>query len=330
MKEFLDRDESTIHHFDENKVSHDELLAEMKLEAVLATENSPYLEVRANVEPTDDPTMPSLTFRVLFLGTVASGLGSFVDTLFANRNPSVNIGANVAQLLAYPCGRFLAGVLPRKTFRTFGKEWTLNPGPFTPKEHMLITIMANVSFSAGYTNSIIPTQAMPFLFNMAFARKFGYQLLNTLGFTFVGYGLAGLTRRFLVYPSVAVWPSTLSMVALNKSFHTTENEPVRGPFGKIWTLSREKFFLITFGMMFVYFWFPSFIFQALSTFSWMTWIAPDNIHLSAITGMTGGVGLNPWPTFDWNIINTNGTVPLSLPSFTIVNQLVGVVAAALM
>jgi hypothetical protein len=35
----------------------------------------------------------------------------------------------------------------------------------------------NVSFSSGYTNSIIPTQAMPFFFNMEFARSFGYQLL---------------------------------------------------------------------------------------------------------------------------------------------------------
>lgn len=25
----------------------------------------------------------------------------------------------------------------------------------------------------------------------------------------------------------------------------------------------------------------------------MTWIAPDNIHLSAVTGFWGGLGLNP-------------------------------------
>jgi len=189
--------------------------------------------------------------------------------------------------------------------------------------------MANVSFSSGYTNSIIPTQAMPFFFDMQFARKFGYQLLNTMGFTFVGYGLAGLTRRFLVYPSVAVWPSCLAMIALNKSFHTTTNEPVRGPFGRMFTMSREKLFLWTFLAMFVYFWFPGFIWQSLATFSWITWIAPNNINLSAVCGITGGMGINPWPTFDWNIINANGTVPLTLPSFTIVNQLIGIVAATL-
>jgi hypothetical protein len=30
---------------------------------------------------------------------------------------------------------------------------------------------------------------------------------------FVGYGMAGLTRRFLVYPSYAVWPTSLVTIA---------------------------------------------------------------------------------------------------------------------
>jgi hypothetical protein len=141
MQEFLERPEHETQEL--SKVhSYDELLKEMKLEAVLATENSPYLEVRANVDPTDDPTLPSLTFRVLLLGTLLSGLGSFVDTLFANRLPSVFISANVAQLIAYPCGKFLAKVMPTRKFRTFGKEWSFNPGRFNAKEHMLIAIMA--------------------------------------------------------------------------------------------------------------------------------------------------------------------------------------------
>lgn len=36
--------------------------------------------------------------------------------------------------------------LPKRKFRTFGYEWSLNPGPFNMKEHMLATIMANVTF----------------------------------------------------------------------------------------------------------------------------------------------------------------------------------------
>lgn len=116
---------------------------------------------------------------------------------------------------------------------------------------MLITIMAAVSFTSSYTTYIVPTQALPFWFNQGYAYNFGYQIMNSIGINFVGYGLAGLTRRFLVYPSAAVWPASLSIVALNKAFHTDENESVRGPFNRNYKLSRQKFFFLAFTAMFV-------------------------------------------------------------------------------
>lgn len=75
-----------------------------------------------------------------------------------------------------------------------------------------------------------------------------------------------------------------------------------------------------------YFFFPGFIFQALSYFSWMTWIAPDNIALSAITSPLGGLGLNPLPTFDWNVFSI-WLVPLTIPTFSIMNQFIGLLIA---
>lgn len=115
---------------------------------------------------------------------------------------------------------------------------------------MLITIMCSVSFGAPYTNYIVPAQALPVFFGEKWAFSRGYQFLNTLGTNFVGYGLAGLTRRFLVYPSVAIWPSSLNTVSLIKAFHTETNEPVRGPFNRMYTASRQKVFLLAFGAMF--------------------------------------------------------------------------------
>ena len=79
---------------------HTDLIREMKIEAILSTDNSPYTEVRANVDPTDDPTMPSLTFRVWVLGVLFAGAGAFIDTFFNVRQPPVIVGANIAQLLA--------------------------------------------------------------------------------------------------------------------------------------------------------------------------------------------------------------------------------------
>jgi hypothetical protein len=79
---------------------YEDIINEMKIEALLSTENSPYAEVRANVDNTDDPSMPSLTIRVWVIGCIFSAAGSFIDSFFLMRNPPVYIGANVAQLLA--------------------------------------------------------------------------------------------------------------------------------------------------------------------------------------------------------------------------------------
>ena len=66
-------------------------------EALLATTNSPYVEVRANVDPDDDPAMPVSTVRAWFIGVVFCCAGTFIDTLFAFRQPSISVGVNVAQ-----------------------------------------------------------------------------------------------------------------------------------------------------------------------------------------------------------------------------------------
>lgn len=76
-----------------------------------------------------------------------------------------------------------------------------------------------------------------------------------------------------------------------------------------------------------YFWFPNFIFQALSYFSWITWIAPDNVALTAICGSVNGLGFNPVPTFDWNIFPGGA---LTTPIFSLVTQMIGMLFSGMM
>ena len=102
-QEALDKLDDFVHGYDvimSDPASHGKLIREVKIECLLATESSPYLEVRANTESTDDPTMPCLTFRAIFIGTLFAGAGSFIDTLFAFRQPPVYVGVTVGQLLA--------------------------------------------------------------------------------------------------------------------------------------------------------------------------------------------------------------------------------------
>jgi hypothetical protein len=52
------------------------------------------------------------------------------------------IPATVATLLAYPMGIMMARILPSKLYKIGSLSFSLNPGPFSIKEHVLITIIA--------------------------------------------------------------------------------------------------------------------------------------------------------------------------------------------
>jgi len=116
---------------------------------------------------------------------------------------------------------------------------------------------------------------------------------------------------------------------LNAAFHTETNEPVPGPFRRIFKASRLKFFYISFAAMFVYFWFPDVLFTALSNFDWIAWIAPKNITMNSIVGFSNGLGFNPVPTFDWNVLLFNSQDPLMVPFFNTFNKFIGTFVASM-
>ncbi|EJD47639.1 OPT oligopeptide transporter [Auricularia subglabra TFB-10046 SS5] len=298
---------------EKDPTTYERLYQELKIEAALIIYNSPYPEVRAVVDNHDDPSLPASTFRAWSIGLIFVAAGAFINQFFSIRYPAISVGANVAQLLAYPAGKLWESVLPTREWTVGGRSFSLNPGPFNMKEHMVITIMANVGFNAPYTNYVVFVQYIPRFFNMPWASDFGYQILIGLSTNFIGYGLAGLTRRFLVYPTHAIWYSNLATIALNRAFHSGRNDVANG-----WKVSRMRYFLYCFGGMAVYFWFPGYIFQALSFFNWIVWIDPMNVNLAVITGSTGGsgLGLNPLPTFD---INQFYSDPWINPFYTTMN-----------
>ncbi|KAJ7155159.1 OPT-domain-containing protein [Mycena filopes] len=295
------------------------LYDELKIQAAMIVINSPYTEVRAVVDNYDNPREPVGTFRAWFIGTIFVAAGAFVNQFFSIRYPGIGVGTNVAQILAVPVAKLME-LLPATEFITFGLTWSLNPGPFNPKEHMLITEQRmipstyNVHHSELNAVQIVWVQYLPIYFNQPWATNFGYQILVALSTNLIGYGLAGLTRRFLVYPARAIWQGNLGAIALNRTFHQEKSYVANG-----WHISRLRWFTYCFLAMFAYYWFPVFICQALSYFNWMTWISPENVSLAAVTGVFG-LGLNPWPTFDYNMLYLD---PLVTPFFTTFNLFLG-------
>ena len=152
---------------------------------------------------------------------------------------------------------------------------------------------------------------MPLYYGLPFV-NFGYQLMLTLFVQLMGMGFAGYLRRFSVYPVKALWPTILPIIAMNRALTRPEaKETISG-----WTISRYRFFYVCTISMAVYYWLPGYLFTALSTFNWMTWIAPENLSLAILTGSSLGLGLfNPVTTFDWNVA-TSSYAALAQPFFS--------------
>ncbi|KAI8353799.1 OPT family small oligopeptide transporter [Mortierella sp. GBAus27b] len=264
-------------------------------------ENSPIPEVAAIVSNKDDPSMPVMTFRYYVMAVIFSIILSFFNQFFWFRTHPMTISTLVIQLLSYPFGRFMARVLP---------AGRLNPGPFSIKEHVLVALTANCAGGTAYAVDITVIQ------KVFYGQDFGFlaNFLLILCTQMLGYGMAGVLRRYLVYPAAMIWPANLVQVALFNTLHK-EEELAPGQW------SRFKFFLVATFAMFCYQWIPGFLFPVLSSIAWICWIKPDNLVLSQITG-AGGLGVGAI-SLDWNNIISFLGSPLIVPWWAQVNIALG-------
>ncbi|KAA1114252.1 hypothetical protein PGT21_001928 [Puccinia graminis f. sp. tritici] len=316
----LERAQDAINNNNLTSDAAQQIIDEIKIEAALL-EETPFPEVRNVAPSTDDPSLPVSTFRAWFIGIVWTIIGTGVNIFFQARLPGISINTFVGQVLALPAGRFLATVLPTHVFKLFGYSFSLNPGPFNAKEHLLITIMGNVTYGGQvgvYVTDLIATLRIKRFYGLGgrFSDA-GFQLLMTISTQMLGLGLSGMTRRFLVYPPMMIWPTSLASLALNNVFHDTSNPIANG-----WKMGRYRFFLIVFVLYGLYFVFPDAVASFLGTFNWMTWIKPDSVNLAALTGSVSGLGLNPWTTFDYNVASLLRD-PIITPLFSVINQFAG-------
>ena len=310
-------------------------------------DNSPYPQVRASVSPYDNTTLSISTPRMWTLSVLFSILGSSTNLFFSLRYPSVSITPVIALLLVHPLGLIWDLTLKRRNDPT--EEFidgNLNNGgePSTPstggqpvlastprsrlgrlrlwlaqgrwneKEHACVYVSSNVSFGFAFATDVIVEQTQFYKQDATII----YQLLLTLSTQILGYAFAGLTRRFLVRPSGMIWPSTLMSAAMFTTLHKEENKPADG-----WRISRWNFFYIVWTVAFLFYFFPGLLMPCLSYFNVITWLAPKNVVVANLFGVTSGLGLFP-VTFDWAQVAYIGS-PLLTPFWAAMNVVGGLV-----
>lgn len=157
--------------------------------------------------------------------------------------------------------------------------------------------MANVVYGGAYATEVIAAQRV--FYNQQWG--YGYQILlgelrpsmllyqpsdaddcggngdcAVLSTQLFGFSFGGLLRRFLVWPSSMIWPQTLVNCALFNTLHSSYNIY---PGQKI---SRERFFCYCLIGSFLWYWVPGYLFTALSSFSFVCWIAPNNVVVNQV------------------------------------------------
>ncbi|KAG0084837.1 hypothetical protein BGZ93_000997 [Podila epicladia] len=302
----MTKEEVTLEKVDAEKLGHIDPEEQLELEE----DDSPIEEVRVTVPNTDDPSIPCNTFRMWFLGLLFTCIISFVNQFFYMRQTTISIGYSVVALVSLPLGHFMAKVLPTTQYSLFGYNFSLNPGPFSIKEHVLIGTMTACNSGGAYAVDIVVLQKVFYDDEKPFIAG----LLLVLTTQITGFALAGALRKFLVRPAHMVWPSTLVYASLFRSLHHTAEEPKDAK-----RMSRMKYFLLVTLASFCWYWVPGYIFPTIGVISWICWINPKNVVLAQITGSNGlGVGTI---ALDWSAYSI--VAPLVTPWFAQVNIIIG-------
>ncbi|KAG6026942.1 hypothetical protein E4U40_001815 [Claviceps sp. LM458 group G5] len=289
---------------------------EIAIDESLIQEDSPYPEVRSSVPPTDFD-VPVNTLRAWIIGVLLCTIVAACNVLLSLRRTPISISSTVVQLISYPIGCSWAKFMPHHTFHVFGHAIELNPGPFNTKEHTMITMMTAAGSTLNYAIDILLAQEI--FYKQKF--KWGFQILLMVSTQAMGLGVAGISRRFLIWPSSMVWPATLITCVVLHSLH--DHRPSDPSATNGWKIGRYSFFLAVALITFMWEWFPLVIAPFLSYFMWPTWIAPSNVVVNQIFGGNTGFGLMPI-SFDWATVTSFLGSPLQTPAFAIVNVFLGV------
>lgn len=286
-------------------------------------ETSPIEEVRLTVPSGDDPTLPVSTFRMWSIGLLSCVLMSFLNQFFSYRTEPLVVTQITVQVTSLPLGHFLARVLPRRAFRApallGGGEWSLNPGPFNMKEHVLISIFANAGYAFGHVSAyaVMIVDIIRAFYGRSISFFAAWLLIITT--QVLGYGWAGLMRKYVVEPAHMWWPSTLVQVSLFRALHEKEEFPKGSR-----QISRSKFFLVALICSFAWYAVPGYLFPALTSISWVCWVFSKSVTAQQLGSGMKGLGLGAF-TLDWTAVSSFLFSPLISPFFATVNIFFGFV-----
>ncbi|KAG1803724.1 OPT oligopeptide transporter protein-domain-containing protein [Suillus plorans] len=243
----------------------------------------------------DDPSLNPWTFRAFFIGLGLSAFGGSLAQIYYFKPQTVNVSLMFLGIISYVIGLAMETFIPR-----YGLLRYLNPGPFNKKENAFIIIMASAAANSALATEVLAVQRLyynitPNAVSSIFL-LFSSQLL--------GYGIGGLMRGILLYPSKMLYPGVLPLLSMLDAFYHDGIAARR----------KLKVFYFVFTAIFIWELFPEWIFPLLTGVSIFCLAVPDNAAVSRVFGgSNGNEGLGLLSLcFDWQYIS-GGLNPMTIP-----------------
>ena len=142
-------------------------------------------------------------------GCGLSIFASILQEIFYFKPQTIYVSVVFLTVIGYVLGEFMAYAIPRWGFLKY-----LNPGPFNQKEHAAITIMASAAAQSATSTQALAAQEL--FYGGYPSRAAG--VFITFSSQLIGFGIAGLLRDVLLYPTRMIWvcfPQLLSKRCTN-------------------------------------------------------------------------------------------------------------------
>lgn len=263
------------------------------------------LIVRQLVNLEDDPTLLTITFRYYVLSVFFVVPGAFLSQMSHFRTTQAPYSIFFVQIACHYAGHFLADRLPAWQVKLpFGYGFNLNPGPWSIKEHVLVTLTAasGATYNLGYTPISMAELFYDTRIHPAVAIFF------MLAIVWVGYAVAAIARSLLLWEPEYIWPQALMQTTLFETFRKQDRR------SKLAHRQMVVFFSCLLGMTLWQF-LPEYVFPFTSSLAFLCWVAPRNPVANFIGSGLGGMGfLNL--SLDWSNMNWNGSSILITPFWT--------------
>jgi OPT family small oligopeptide transporter len=243
----------------------------------------------------DDPSLNPWTIRAFVIGIGLSAFGGVLAEIYYFKPQTVLVSVMFLAIISYVLGIAMETVIPSRGIFRY-----LNPHPFNKKENAFIVIMSSAAANSALGTEVLAVQRL--FYNIT--PNPGASIFLLFSSQLLGYGIGGLLRNVLLYPSKMLYPGILPLVSMfDALFRDTDG-----------VQKKLRLFWLAFFAIFIWELFPEWIFPLLTGFS-VFCIAnqksPDFTRIFGGSNGNEGLGLLSI-CFDWQYIS-GGVNPMAIP-----------------